>query len=226
MNDHLLYFMDKLSNCGAKYWIDSGTLLGLYRDKSLLPLSKDCDIDLSMFYNKQIVNQFISSVSHKKYRLKLKSFRNELIDCKIVPRGYSEKDRFVELKMYRQANDIIFNPQKVYDPDNYFSKLMFKIHKFIFRGTHRYLIENIHLDSFLWKKLFNMGEFIIPFKFVENLTEFEVAGVSFPAPSPIEDYLAYRYGKDWGDPEAEWEGAWVNDGATNLSRDPARFFEN
>ena len=33
-----------LENLGIKYWIDSGTLLGIYRDNSLIPYDHDIDI--------------------------------------------------------------------------------------------------------------------------------------------------------------------------------------
>jgi len=224
MNKHLLYINEKLADCGAKYWIDSGVLLGLYREGNLLSQDRDSDIDISMIYNKNAVERLIGSIDSKKYRIKKVSYRKRLMDCKIIPRNYGENVRFIELKMYRNSNGHLFNLQGILNSDAYAWNQLFTIHNYIFKTTHRFLAPHIQMDSLFWEKIFKIGAFTIPKKFVENLTKLKVNGFEFPTPNPIEEYLKYRYGANWQNPEAEWDGLWKDDGAAELIEHPERFF--
>ena len=53
------------------------------------------------------------------------------------------------------------------------------------------------------------GIFEKPLKFVENLSTIEFDGNTYPIPSPIDDYLEYRYGK-WQTPKTD-KDSWEKD---------------
>lgn len=53
------------------------------------------------------------------------------------------------------------------------------------------------------------GTMKVPYKFVKDLKQIKTKYGSFPAPSPIEEYLEYRYGKDWKTPSNK-KGIYLN----------------
>lgn len=64
------------------------------------------------------------------------------------------------------------------------------------------IIENLIL---LYDEFSTSGiHFSIPKHFVENLSTITLYNMEFPAPSPVEEYLEYRYGEDWKTPKKDY----------------------
>jgi phosphorylcholine metabolism protein LicD len=64
----------------------------------------------------------------------------------------------------------------------------------------------------LWR--YTEGEIIpivIPKHYYENLDSINFQGIEFKIPSNVEQYLEYRYGKDWKTPKKDYV-YWIDDG--------------
>ena len=65
-----------LSECNINYWLEGGTLLGIRREKRLLPW--DNDIDISMMVNQSSkLNAFYKALKKNGYRIKTRIFEKE-----------------------------------------------------------------------------------------------------------------------------------------------------
>jgi hypothetical protein len=82
------------------------------------------------------------------------------------------------------------------NPTNYF--VLFDIY-FYYQGVEKEILVNYNSEGILRK----------PSNFVNALGELSFAGVGYPCPSPIEEYLAYRYGSTWRTPEKHKDD-WVD----------------
>ena len=54
-----------LEQLNFEYWIDSGTLLGLYRDSKLI--ESDKDIDISIIQNENQINDLVELLKKKRF---------------------------------------------------------------------------------------------------------------------------------------------------------------
>lgn len=56
------------------------------------------------------------------------------------------------------------------------------------------------------------GKMTKPLYLIEDMDELEVRGMPYPVPTPIEDYLVVRYGKDWKTPvgKVRWQDQCAN----------------
>lgn len=203
------------------YWIDSGTLLGIIRDKKLL--SWDHDIDLGMWIEEYKKIRPLFDVFRKKgYQVIEKDFKKNKYGKEIFlikeryyvnlffyyPVGIKAIHKWCIPKqgiitqfldyIYRLLVPKYYNKSKV--PESLtmlFKKLVDKLPDFI----KDKLIRMIH---YLFEIIGNEAKLEVPIKFFNNLSSITFYGMKFNFPSPVEEYLEYRYGKDWKIPKREW----------------------
>ena len=164
----------------VRFWIDCGTLLGIYRDKNIIDGDSDCDVgvfaeditpellnDLKdrltvpsrMFYDTDKLLQHLDTDEYVKTKNlkfvlkengKTKSFKNNEISCDIF----------------------FYFPHEDY-------------HMFKYGGREQYIRTKSN--------------------YIKKLDSMQFKGINFKIPSSIEKYLEQLYGKEWKTPDPTFD---------------------
>lgn len=146
---------DVLKVMAVPYWIDSGTLLGAYRDKNLILYDHDIDIRI-----------LPGGLPEAKMPILLTKLWD--IGYRVLIQNYGKRAELICAHENKTLLDLKF----AFRDDNWL---------WIYCWSKPYGIEPPRVHCY-------------PVKFFENLTEIELLGRKYPAPSPIEEYLGYHYG--------------------------------
>ncbi len=200
---------------GVDFWLDCGTLLGAVRDGKIIPW--DNDIDLGAWRKDfDRIDQAIQRLQNEIYTV------HHPEEVKIIC-GYSQ----VNITLYRLKDDEATRSFVV--EDNYFSGFVFSISKLLEDEKNAISVsENIPISftnalgtifskipskirselAFVLKNLHEMCSskviVSVPSKYFTDLSKIEFYGMEFSAPSPIEEYLKFRYGDDWRTPKKDY----------------------
>jgi len=216
---------DKLD---IEFWLDLGTLLGAVRDGKFI--SWDNDIDLGMWGP---INNKIYTASRE---LKNKGFKIHIWEWEgrisIAAENFCS-----EVYVYNLIND---KATTKWFTHRYKKKISGYILDYLHRiiSEQRRVAENSHMPVFveyILYKLINvlsihlrerLAKFIlslyektgcaihlsIPGYYFNNLSDIQFYGLKFKVPAKTEDYLSYRYGKDWRIPKKNYIH-YIEDGA-------------
>jgi lipopolysaccharide cholinephosphotransferase len=214
------------------FWLNGGTLLGIVRNKHLIPW--DNDIDLGVW--KKDVNKIkIGSDAYKDFQKK--GCDVYFLKDKIV----IEKNKFpINISLFYIKGDEAIKPKYLLYGKHPIGKFlrslwwlctvsyygnMFKTKKtFLVRMIQILLPSNFrkNLGKIIAgvSKYFDCKEITwrVPSHFFTNLSEIKFSGMKLKAPSEIEEYLKFHYGEDWKTPKKEWDTL-TQDGAIQKSRD-------
>ena len=216
----LEYGVDLLNKQSIRYWLDCGTLLGVVREKRLLTWEKD--IDLGALKDK---------VDRSNIGYIVNQARKDGYDVNVYDTSISiSKDGYVlDIKLYEKREDIFFENKRI--PKNLFSSaLCYVVHCFssdyltsreglnTFRG---FVIKTINVLSKIIPR--QLRKIIIlpikyicdnyltidiseatPCKYFETFEEIKFLGKSYTIPEKKEDYLTFRYGENWREPNENW----------------------
>jgi len=215
---------EALDKADVEFWLDSGTLLGAVRDGKIMPW--DSDIDLGGwrqdFYEMRKALQNLPeelyvvpkaqgvNISYKindlnvKINITLYRLNNNSATTFYLKPNKSKKMSFIRWAL-KNIMTLIYDKKnaKIIQTNlpcwflgifaETFSRMPLRI-----RNT---LIECV-------KKIKNIGYLkvflSIPARFFNNLTKIEFYGMEFNTPSPVDDYLEYRYGEDWRTPKKDY----------------------
>jgi hypothetical protein len=213
-----------LNESRLKWWIDSGTLLGLYRDNQFLP--NDADIDLGILCRsgeEAVVENLIMRLASHNFRCVRFVWGNrKCYKYKLIPR-----DKFpykLDVQVYSENGTIAVSPQVVKNTQNKtllhcLQQLLLDWRKgntvrpkrtvrgmlmyFSYRLARIFLLrKNTTIDvRDLCPKFYNMLKWVIPIHFLNQVGDDVLNG--YNVPNNIEKYLAYRYG-DWRIPVKQW----------------------
>lgn len=225
IENNLIYLLHQIKEVLDKYniefWLDCGTLLGAVRDGKFIPWEHD--LDFGVFYKKNIKN-FRFSIAKA---FSDKGFKIFVSDNYITIKG--NKDTWADINFYNLCNEkaiVSFKKPKnliglllyifykvLLSP--YYYKINFKMNRTIII-TSTFVITSRILPSFLrkliakklliiYKKIGSKDIlWVVPNYFFTKLATIIFYEKEFKIPYKAEEYLAYRYGKDWNVPKKNW----------------------
>ncbi len=203
--------LDKEDIC---FWLDSGTLLGAVRDGKII--EGDNDIDLGSWsdnYNE--VKKALHQLPSDYLVIYSKHIHIYYEDIRIDITLYDKKDDTATT--FWKVNDYYVGPMinyirhlvedkrsakfiKIRYPffltnamGHFFSKFSPEIRRKMIKSLNK-------IHDMLSSKIF----ISIPAKYFNELSTIQFYGIKFNIPSPVEEYLEYRYGKDWKTPKKDY----------------------
>ena len=203
LNRELKWICDLLTKNGIKFWIDSGTLLGLVREGRVI--EGDHDIDLSMWSsNEPLLEKILPAVKNRGYSISVKSYRGLNFKYKFAPK-FKNSSLVIDISLFRPEGDHAWCPQVYCMPYPFAAN-----HKgpaYYLRALPRKMIQEIFIrkskvtvTNWPWPLSYKIYIVWIPKKYFEETIHLDG---NIPAPKNYEDYLAFRYGQ-WEIPRDDW----------------------
>lgn len=194
----LLDSVEVLKSSSQDYWLCNGTLLGIIRDKKLIPW--DVDIDLGVLHENFSKDQAVSWFTRYGF---------ELYD-------YGEGSDYITFKKYNAKVDI-----NIYKEENgqYYSLWIIPNYSLIRRIINRlFMVANrtkLFRISLLGASSYSKEGYSIPVKYLLPLKSVEFYNKELSVPNESEKLLEWTYGADWQIPKAKYN--WRTEGANNIS---------
>jgi hypothetical protein len=239
--DDLAAVTDLLEQHGCRYWVDSGTLLGLVRAGSLLSWDKDIDLAV-LARDLPPLDDLRRSAQRRGFDADALRYRGHPYALSLRPR---EPGRLrAALHVYYPVGDALFSPQpQMYVPPPapslpFHSSPTGRVLRSVMRRwlypspdataapqdlregslattVARWVFHRIDqgllADTWPASDLMARLSWVIPSRLVLPLGRLEASGRAWPVPADTDGYLTYRYG-DWRTPRRDW-WYWRDDGA-------------
>lgn len=199
------------------YWLDEGTLLGAVREKKLIEW--DYDIDLSIWYKDlEKITPLFDEISDTGVEV---CFFEGKKHIDLVDKGYKIDINLYHLKD-QKATRMWYAHNKLGQILDYFiwilhiknaevkiSKTPLFITKFLVKLSNNLPNSiNKRIIRILFKIYENKGcrpvKMAVPSHFFTDLSTLEFYNMAFKVPKKTEEYLEYRYGKDWRIPKKDY----------------------
>lgn len=186
-----------LKNWDFPFFLDSGSLLALYREGKFFDHDDDVDLFLDVVHVDEMFNYFDSNkMIYRVQKL------NEQVVKVIIPASQSHKR--IDVHVFTKRGAIYSSPAYRWKSDLNFPKRVYRRLYFYLRP---YLsCEN--LDLLKRCGLIELKFWTYPIRFFERKSE--ILGLAVP--KDIESYLDYRYGEGWRFPAPNWN-YWLDDNA-------------
>jgi hypothetical protein len=191
----LEFVTNLLNQNNINYWLDSGTLLGLYREGKVLEHDKDIDISVWDTEEEKIIQ--ISKYLLKHYTLRVLNYGGYNFKYKFTPKGKSRVLK-IDFNLFIQKKDYALCPQPIVK-NNIILKIIWRLYNLRYQK-----LKKVKFDSPFFKLLFKMYTWKVPAKFFIDTTK----KGNFVFPSETENYLEFRYG-NWRIPQKNW--SFIND---------------
>ena len=189
MNEQLLTILEIFKKSNITHCVDQGTLLGLYRDGSLL--DSDMDIDISMF---DIDLEKLKIISPD---VCLHGYNGLIFKYNFIPLNKSL--RKIDISIYRKKdNKYYWCPQRV-------SKIFdSKLLNTIIIGINKLYLQSkvyINNENKALSLISNYYTWKIPYSYFQSI-KFH-AGLGVFIPGQVEEHLTLHY-SDWKKPQKRW----------------------
>ena len=192
-----------LEASGMTWWVNSGTLLGLYRDGRLLPW--DSDVDLSVWHEDDGWNEALDGLRRAGWRIQVRSRRGEPYIAKMSHRESSLPE--VHVERFRRSGEQAWRPvPHPWSPPFAEGSLRWRAARFLALPLRwvwhctALVDRSVRLERTAERLGFRCASFAAPARFFDDLGA--VAGL--PAPRDVDGFLTWRYGK-WRVPVRKWE---------------------
>lgn len=238
--DNLVYLLrqvkEVLGEHNIEFWLDCGTLLGAIREGKFL--AWEHDIDLGAWHEK-VSDNVKKSISRELFN---SGFAVYIAKGYINYMSIKKGEVVLDVNFYRLINDKAIMPRLT--PQNLIGRylLIFLIalsalyyYEINFRKKFSSSIRSIlcmmsralpflvrsriaKIILVMYKKIGSENaSWVIPSDYFRNLSTIRFYEMEFRVPAKTEEYLTYRYGKDWRIPKKEWVTARDDGAVTNLS---------
>ena len=208
---------------GIEYWLDMGALLGFVRNGKIIPW--DHDIDLSTWHTQvPKIYDALQELWDKGFKLSFHEWK----DCIFI--HYRSKDCLISVSLYHLSNNkatktwFLHNQMIIGQILDYFDRVLLP-------SEYRYEFEDSRIPPFITTDLYKIGDILpsslrghfiktirlvykkigckqvhlaIPSYFFQNLSTIKFYGMELKVPTKTEEYLVYRYGKDWRIPKKKY----------------------
>lgn len=179
LTKNLQQFIEICNKHKVRYWLDGGTLLGLYRDKAFIPGDSDNDVGI---HAEDITLEFLEEIgANGKYPIAKQSFWNvnDLIK-------QTEIDEFVPIKCMKYVS-LDGNKKPVMIKDYIWTDIYFY---YPFKNDYIYYCANVYYS--------------IPKKHIDGFKSMTRSGFTYSIPGNVEKYLEHEYGKGWVSPDPNY----------------------
>lgn len=229
-----------LHDLGIVTWIDSGTLLGLYRDGAFIPW--DNDIDLSVWDS-----QFAPQVEKVKSQLESADIIVRVAPNRVqvsqspdylpinIGRYYHEDNKAIrrfrrpdpkrshyEMAFWAVATAgknlvqgpigrLISRGEKKHD-----NRSPSRMYKFLNKGAKKIRNAADAIENALMPWLPDRYEMVVDSEHFEKFRLFVIDDIKLLAPHDVERYLSFKYGSNWDTPVKSWQ-YWKDDGSVRES---------
>ena len=215
IDPNLIEIINLLDKNKIIYWVCHGTLLGIVRDKNLIPW--DHDIDIAVWDEKNLKEKFKLIMFKNNYKLKEKYLLEDDL-LTFIKKGGREIDINFYHKKFSNSEDIAyvkwFIPKnlicKIIDAlsmaKDYKGKLMFFINKLQFIQPIFKLLKKILIKKNFFYKTVGYTQ---PLKLLKEFKKINFKNLKISVPVYYEDYLKYVYGHGWKTPIKKFN--WIKD---------------
>jgi len=209
MDPNFVETIKLLNNDKISYWVCHGTLLGLIRDKQLIPW--DHDIDIGIFRQDIRETTLIDLMISNDYEIKDAGYNH---DCLTFTKGNARQVDFNFYSLLPKSNLVYTHQGNIPRPRvTSFLYIIAKLKKY--KGKSVYIAKLLHyslnfFQNILVKLLKKSGKYYLEVAYTtpENLlTKFDyiqISGVKIRVPSEYESVLEYVYGSDWKIPKKDF----------------------
>lgn len=200
-----------LNKYNIKYWICHATLLGVIRDKDLIPW--DHDIDIAVWADDVSEEKIIDIMTTQNFALRTKDIKDSSLH-------FTKKEgKIVDINFYKIGKTKNNNEQIGYltfhVPKNFFCKV---IEALSFAKTYNGKFKNLIKMFYFFESFFNkFKNYLIqnelfynavlvnqPVDLLKEFHKISFYGIEVRIPKKFNEYLVYMYGENWKTPIKNW----------------------
>lgn len=212
--EQVINILDKYN---LEYWLDCGMLLGAIRDNKFLEWESDIDLGIfaKNFHKMESIRRDLSNKGFKVFYSKWREHYHIVkkgirIDFLVYQINNDESHHYVS-KVGKIGNILdyflwIFSmssaEEKISMMPKIVTKLLIQLVTLLPKSLKKGISKNL---SYIFKKSVKKIKIIIPSRYFTNLKSINFYGLNVKIPSKTEEYLEYRYGKDWKIPQKNWK---------------------
>ena len=221
---NLIEIINILNKNKIEYWICQGTLLGIIRDKKLIPWDHDIDIAV---WSDSVTKETITNImlSHNFILKEKYLIENDLLT--FLKKGGREVDiNFYQVTTEKNTNKKIAYVNW-YIPKNLLCKLIDALSMSDkYEGNYKYFIKSF----FIFKKIFRKIKILLidkklfyrsagysqPLELLKEFKNIAFCGIHLTIPKKSEEYLSYVYGENWRVPKKKFN--WIKDSPSTIKK--------
>ena len=219
--DFLHVFINILEELEIDYWLEGGTALAAYRDGTILPWEHDFDVGVLKEDLEKKINEFIVKINNidceysiqKNYPfldniIQLYSNNKQCNPNQIDIYLYTLKGDSIYMRWFNSPigfgssviNNLMFLSNKIIKKNslnkNYFKKILINFPIILF-----YLC--FYINFYFYKSRYHC----FPYYFFSKKKKINFCNLNLKIPYEIEKFLEYRYGKNWKQPDKNFNQA-------------------